>query len=121
MSKRLNRCAICGKEYEVCSTCASIKSFTPWRTIVDNINCYGIHTALRDYTNGYINKEEAKRLLTEHDLSGVENFQENIKVAIANILNESDQKKKSKKNHINDNENIDENKIINDDNSNIEQ
>lgn len=93
MAEKLNKCAVCGKEYKVCPTCAKIKSFTSWRTITDTINCYRIYMALSDYTNKYSTKAETKKILSECDLSDLEKFNENIKTSIKEIMGKPKLKK----------------------------
>jgi hypothetical protein len=81
-------CSVCGKPYHICGDCTNTKSFSPWRTVADSLNCYKIFLILRDYTNGYTIKSEARELLQKCDLSGLENFQKNIKNSILEILDE---------------------------------
>lgn len=93
MADYLNaKCSICGKLYHICNDCANTKSFTPWRAIADTLNCYKIFLILRDYTNGYTKKEEAKQLLKGCDLSELETFEDNIKISIKEILTEDRRK-----------------------------
>lgn len=92
MAVKMNNCAICGKEYEVCSTCAKVKSFTPWRTITDTIDCYRIYTVLSSYTKG-ASKEVTKEMLSSLDLSDLDNFQPDIKAVIKDIMKEEKPKK----------------------------
>ena len=86
------KCSICGKPYHLCNDCANTKSFTPWRTIADTVNCYKIFLTLRDYTNGYVSKDDIKKALKNCDLSELETFEENIKKSIKEILLEDKNK-----------------------------
>jgi len=87
MSEYLNAtCAICGTKYHICNDCQNTRAFTPWRTIADSINCYKIYLILRDYTNGNSDAATTKEQLLMCDLSDVETFQDNIKVAIEKLM-----------------------------------
>jgi hypothetical protein len=87
MSKELNAvCAICGKKYHVCKSCQQMKSFTPWRSVVDTIEHYKIFLIISNYTNKRITKDEAKNELLNVDLTGYENFLIEIKNVIEEIM-----------------------------------
>lgn len=78
-------CSICGKPYKVCRSCAEQKTFKPWRTVTDTIEHYKIYMAIHGYTISN-NKEKAKDELKKCDLSGLENFNPEIKKVIKDIL-----------------------------------
>lgn len=78
-------CSICGKPYRVCRTCAEQKTFKPWRTVTDTIEHYKIYMAIHSYTVSK-NKEKAKNDLEKCDLSGLENFNPEIKKVIKEII-----------------------------------
>lgn len=85
MSEILNAtCAICGTKYHACNTCKSIKTFKPWRTITDTINCYEIYMAIHDYNNQKISKEDAKTELEKCTIP--DKLQPHIKAAIEEIM-----------------------------------
>lgn len=88
MAKNNAKCSICGQEYNVCITCAKTKTYAPWRTIVDSIEHYKIYIIIRDYTNKYIDKNKAKKLLLERDLSDLDTFVLEIKNIINEIMKE---------------------------------
>lgn len=76
----------------------------PWRSIVDSVEHYKIFIIIRDYENGYIDKNEANRLLNQRDLIGLENFVPEIKIIINDILkNDSKTLKNKTKNNVNSN------------------
>ncbi|SHO53688.1 hypothetical protein [Anaerocolumna xylanovorans] len=81
-----HNCAICGAKYHFCSGCMNVKTYTPWRTIVDNVEHYKIFIILRDYNNKNIDKSTAKKQLQKCDLNGLENFVAEVKVLIEDIL-----------------------------------
>lgn len=84
MSENLNAtCAICGTKYHVCNTCRNTKSFTPWRTVTDTIDCYKIYTTIHDYSTGHIDKETAKKQLASEKMP--DTFQDYVKIVIDEI------------------------------------
>ncbi len=89
-------CSICGKKYHMCVTCNDVKSFMPWRTIVDSVNCYKIFLILRDYTNKAKSKEDTKTKLKKCDLSEVNIFIPEVKTVIEEILKEETKNRKIK-------------------------
>ena len=92
MSQELNAtCDICGKKYHICSSCKEVKSFTPWRTVTDTMQHYLIFLALSEYTKTK-DKEKAKEELSKCDLSELDTFNENIKTAIKEIMEEGKEK-----------------------------
>lgn len=78
-------CAICGKPYRVCHTCNDIVSFNPWRTVTDTLPHYMIYLILVDYTKNK-DKIAAKKELEKCDLSGLSNFDKDIKNVIDEIM-----------------------------------
>lgn len=87
MSAEINHwCVVCGKGYHSCDSCAKIKSFTPWRTLTDTLEHFGIFTVLKDYNNKIIDKQEAKRLLANSDLSERDTFKESAKKLLDEIF-----------------------------------
>lgn len=88
-------CSICGKPYKVCRTCSEQKTFKPWRTVTDTIEHYKIYMAVHGYTVSK-NKEKAKNDLEKCDLSGLDNFNPEIKKVIKEIK-ENIAKPKAKK------------------------
>lgn len=89
-------CSICGKKYHMCVTCSEVKSFMPWRTIVDTVNCYKIFLILRDYTNKSKTKESAKADLEKCDLTEISIFIPEIKSTIEEIIKDEMRIKKIK-------------------------
>lgn len=56
-------CRVCGKEYDVCPTCASVRTYTPWRTICDTSQHYQIWVIVDQYKKGVIGKTAARKML----------------------------------------------------------
>lgn len=95
-------CSICGKGYHLCQTCSDQKTIKPWRTVTDSIEHFKIYTAIHGYT---ISKDKgtAKKELQKCDLTGLDNFNPEIKTIINEIMEESEKIKvssKKRKEHI---------------------
>lgn len=86
-------CDICGKPYHVCQSCQDIVSFKPWRTVTDTFPHYMIFLAISEYTR-VKDKEKAKEALSKCNLTDLENFNEDIKKVIHEIIDESVVEKK---------------------------
>lgn len=80
-------CSICGKGYHLCQTCSDQKMIKPWRTITDSIEHFKIYTAIHGYTISK-DKETAKNELQKCDLTGLEEFNLEIKSVIKEIMKE---------------------------------
>lgn len=78
-------CIICGKKYYVCGNCKETTEFLSWRTIADNPTCYKIFMTLNEYLNKSIDKQEAKRQLTNTDLSKLDTYADWVQFQIENI------------------------------------
>lgn len=106
MSKEINHwCVVCGKGYHACDSCEKIKSYTPWRTLTDTIEHFAIFTVLKDYNNKIIDKQEARKLLENSDLSGRDSFKESSKKLLNEILDNNitvESKKIKKKSSVKD-------------------
>ena len=88
MAEYLNaKCAICDKKYHLCKTCEDVKTFSPWRTVTDTIDCYKIFLVLSEYTKTK-NKEQAKKELSTCNLKEKDIFAPHIKAAIDEIMAE---------------------------------
>jgi hypothetical protein len=119
MAKEINHwCVVCGKGYHACDSCNTTKTFTPWRVLTDTIDHFKIFTTLKDYNNGLINKEEAKELLSNVDLSEKDSFRDGSKKLLNEIFKEDivEVKPTKRKNSkvesnksVSDNENVDTN------------
>ncbi len=90
------KCSICGNSYHICNSCSEQKSLKPWRSVTDTIEHYKIYLAIHGYTLSK-DKESAKRELKNCDLSGLENFNPEIKSVIKDIITEPKKKSVSKK------------------------
>lgn len=102
------KCSICGKGYHLCLSCSNTKTFAPWRTITDTIECYKIFLIIRDYSNKYITKAEAKLQLDNYDLSELDSYEDNIRVIVNEIFAEDKPNRKKASVKSDDAEKIDE-------------
>lgn len=97
MSKEINHhCIICGKGYHACDSCDEVKTFTPWRTMTDTIEHFQLYMVLQDYINKRITKAEAKKELSNFNLSEKDSFKDSAKNAINEILGSKIVKAKTK-------------------------
>lgn len=91
-------CRICGSEYHICN-CGSEES---WRKVTDTAGHYQIFCVVRDYVNEIIDADKANSLLGKLDLTGSDNFRQNIK----NVLKEIKSKARPVQNKGNMNGNV---------------
>ncbi len=89
-------CSVCGNGYHICNSCAEQKSLKPWRSVTDTIEHYKIYLAIHGYTL-YKDKESAKKELENCDLSGLENFNPEIRSVIKEIMAEPKKRTVAKK------------------------
>lgn len=101
MAKELNAtCSVCGKKYHICWTCSESR-IAPWRTIVDTVDHYKIYMVISDYTNGYKDKKETKKLLESLDLSELKTFDKSYRKIIIELINYEDNVVKPNLNKVN--------------------
>lgn len=58
----------------------------PWRSIVDSVEHYKIYMILRDYTNNYLGKQEARKQLMKLDLPNFDELLADVKSKIQEIM-----------------------------------
>ena len=63
------KCILCAKEYTYCKSCPKDAKKEAWHTLYDTENCKNISKVLTDYNFKQIDKEEARDLLSQCDLS----------------------------------------------------
>ncbi len=87
MEKYLNAsCPICGTRYHVCMDCHKTRTFTPWKSLTDSINCYKIFMILNDHANKNSDSDNTKAKLQRCDLSHMASFEPGIQTMIRKIL-----------------------------------
>lgn len=87
MAKKNNRtCKVCASEYYFCPNCAGVKVTEKYRTMFCSKNCRDIFHLLSRHTMNDVTKDEAKEILSSLDLSKLNNFSEQIKIDIDEIM-----------------------------------
>ena len=84
MTKKNHTCSVCGTIYNHCDYCENVRSYMPWRSIVDTIDHYKIFVTIKDYNQKTINKNQARSQLATVDITGWNNFNPEI----VNVLND---------------------------------
>lgn len=82
----LTKCAICDAEYSYCPNCAG---YHGWRFYTDTREHYQIYMIIKQYTNGVLNKEEARIAFQDigiTDDSNLHGLKEDIIKAIKDIV-----------------------------------
>lgn len=89
MAEKINHwCIICGKGYHACDACDEVKTFTPWRRLVDSPEHYQVYLIVRDYGAKLISKAEAKNMLNNTDISDMSSFKDGVRNILTEILRE---------------------------------
>lgn len=84
---RYNRiCILCGKEYKFCSNCKEESHQPAWKNIYCSENCRLIFNTTVAYADKSIDIKEAKKRIDSCDLSEIENFKEDIKKLVFEIM-----------------------------------
>lgn len=81
-------CSICGNPYHKCLSCRDSMKLQPWKMFTDTAEHYKVFQAVKGFSTGIYDKDEFKSKLKNIDLSDLENYKENIKVLIKNVLKE---------------------------------
>ena len=81
-------CIICGKSYHKCLSCRNAMKLQPWKMYTDSAEHYKVFQAVRGYNTNVYTKDEFRSKLKNIDLSDLENYKENIKTLIKNVLRE---------------------------------
>lgn len=79
-------CAICGKGYHMCLSCADDVALRPWKKHTDTAEHYKVYQILHGYSTGVYTKADAKSKFKSVDLSDIDSMRENIKAAIDGII-----------------------------------
>lgn len=81
-------CSICGKEYHMCVSCQDAIKNKPWQLHTCCSEHYKVYQIIHGYSIKVYNKQEARKRLENVDLSDLENFRDNIKSIIKDIIKE---------------------------------
>lgn len=76
---------MCGNEYKYCVYCEEFNHELKWRMLFDTDNCRKIFHAVSDYLVNEIDDNEAKKILSECDISNPNRFNENVKKLFKNF------------------------------------
>lgn len=91
MGEQINAtCSICGNGYHLCLSCKDSMKLHPWKMHTDSASCYQVFQVVKGYSTGVYNKEEFKSKLKNIDLSNLENYKDNIKILIKDVLKEDE-------------------------------
>lgn len=82
----LRKCQVCGNEYKYCVYCEEFNHEPKWRMLFDTDNCRKIFHAVSDYLVNEIDANEAKKILSECDISNPNRFNENVKKVIQELF-----------------------------------
>ena len=89
MVEKINaKCAICGKGYHKCLSCAHEVKSAPWKIHTDTAEHYKVYQVIRGYSTGVYNKDEFKDKLKNINLEDVDSFRPHIKQIIKDALKE---------------------------------
>ncbi len=81
-------CSICGNSYYKCLSCRDSMKLHPYKNYCCSVDCYKVFQIVRGYNTGIYNKDEFKCKLENINLSDLENYEENIKTLIKDVLKE---------------------------------
>ena len=83
-----NQCCVCGKEYEVCTSCQNIKNLNPWRTICDTEEHYQVYVVVKDYNTKKITANDAKTMLenVNFDVNTISEYKDNVQKSLREIF-----------------------------------
>ena len=83
-------CSICEKPYHKCLSCRDSMKLQPWKMYTDSAEHYKVFQAVRGYNTGVYTKDEFKSKLKNIDLSDLENYKENVKALIKDVLKDEE-------------------------------
>lgn len=83
-------CSICGSPYHLCMSCKDSVKLHPYKIHCCSSDCYKVFQVIRGFSSGVYTKDEFKSKLKNIDLSGLENYRENIKTLIKDALKEDE-------------------------------
>lgn len=87
MAKKNNVwCSICGKPYYLCIPCDHVRDLNPWKIYTDTPEHYKVFQILHGVSSNVFTKEEAKSRLQKVDLSDLDEFREDIRDRIKDIM-----------------------------------
>lgn len=87
MAKTNRTCKVCGLEYYFCPACSATKANPQpkWKINYCGENCKTIFDTVVKYNCGTITKDEASDVLSKCDLSKINEYDDDIKLALKDI------------------------------------
>lgn len=82
-------CSICGKGYYKCLSCKGKKSLAPYKMYCCSSEHYKVFQVLHGFNTGVYTKDEAREKLQNIDLSDLNNFKDDRKKLIKDIMKEN--------------------------------
>lgn len=74
MAKLNKECILCKTKYSFCNRCEAYDHLPRWMAIYCSDNCRTIFTTATDYEYKHINKEDARKILDNCDLSAKDSY-----------------------------------------------
>lgn len=82
------QCLCCGTSYSYCNNCYDFRNYPLWMNSFHNENCKNIFETCTKYNFKLITKEQAKKDLSNYDLSNRASFSDCVKRDIDAIMAE---------------------------------
>lgn len=82
------QCLCCGTSYSYCNNCYDFRNYPLWMNSFHNENCKNIFETCTNYNFKLITKEQAKKDLSNYDLSNRAHFSDCVKRDIDAIMAE---------------------------------
>ena len=82
------KCLCCGTSYSYCNNCYDFRNYPLWMNSFHNENCKNIFETCTNYNFKLITKEQAKKDLSNYDLSNRARFSDCVKRDIDAIMAE---------------------------------
>lgn len=98
MNKKSRICAVCRDQYKYCPHCREDRDKPTWHFIFCSSNCKGIYDVTSKFENGELTANMAKEMLSNLDLSKLNNFGDSYKSSIKKINGTEKKVKEEEKN-----------------------
>ena len=79
-------CSICGKGYHKCLSCKDQINAAPWKVHTCSSEHYKVYQIIRGLSTGVYDKLEAKSRFENVDLSDMNDFRDNIKKIVKDVM-----------------------------------
>lgn len=88
MGRRTRECYLCGEKYSYCPTCSQDKTKPTWMAEFHEVNCKTIFQTCTDFNMKLLTKDEAKKVLSDCNLSNKESFRSSVQKTLGAIFAE---------------------------------